>query len=89
MKTTTMIRSAVAQWTELERERVGDSRLKPADATGRPSGQDRPAAVRAAKRSFHAVHAPDREHVRGVPAADHDDILRTDEPVDVVDGAVE
>ena len=35
------------------------------------------------------MNSPYREHVRGVPPAHHDDVLRADEPLDVGDGSAE
>src|SRR5258706_3425603 len=68
----------IVERAELRRERVGDPGLEPADAAGRPAGEDRAGGIRVAQRAIDAVQPPDREHVRGVAAADHDDVLLPD-----------
>ena len=82
-------REPIVQRAELGCERVGDAGLEPADAAGRPPRQDRSRRIGVTQRAVDAVETPDREHVRGVAAADHHDVLLADERRDVLDLAVE
>ena len=67
---------AVAHPLELRAERVGHARLEPADHPGAPAGEDDAGFPGLAEDPVEAVHAPDREHVRRVAAADEDDVVR-------------
>src|SRR5258706_13929405 len=66
---------AIVERAELRRERVGDPGLEPADAAGRPAGEDRAGGIRLAERGIEAVQPPDPGLVRVVAAADHADVL--------------
>ena len=70
---------AVAHPLELRAERVGHAGLEPADHSGAHARQDRALLPRLAQQRVETVDAPDREHVRGVAAADDDHVLREDE----------
>ena len=80
---------AVAERAEVRREGVGNSALEPTQTTRRPAAEHRALRVCVTQRALDAVKPPDREHVRGVSAANDDDVLGPDEGVDVVDHAVE
>ena len=57
---------------------VGDGVLEPAVRAGAPAAEDGAALPRLSQGDVDAVHAPDRERVRRVPAAHVDDVLRGD-----------
>src|SRR5256714_7326831 len=68
---------------ELDPERVGHAGLEPADRAGAHSREHDPTLPGLAEDPVDAVDAPDREHVRRVPAADVDDVLGEQEVTDV------
>ena len=65
----------VAHARELRPERVGHAGLEPADHAGAPAREQDAGLPGLAQNPVEAVHAPDREHVRRVPAADEDHVL--------------
>ena len=68
-------RCAVAELAQLWAERVGDARLEPAVGARAHAAENDAATPRLAERAVDPVDAPDREHVRGVAAADVDHVL--------------
>src|SRR5581483_6742014 len=60
---------------ELRAERIGHARLEPADHPGTRTPEDAAVLPRLSEQRVDAVHAPDREHVRGVATADADAVL--------------
>src|SRR5207247_2120426 len=69
----------VAQVSQVEAEGIADRALEPAVHAGAHAAQHHAVVPRLAQRLVHAVHAPDGQHVRGVAAADVDDVLIADE----------
>ena len=64
---------------ELRPERVRDALLEPADHPGARAPEHVPCSHASRISCVDPVHAPDREHVRGVAAADADRVLREHE----------
>ena len=60
---------------QLRAERIRDARLEPADPAGARTAQHDAGVARLREERVHAVHPPDREHVRRVAAAHEDQIL--------------
>src|SRR5439155_4027618 len=69
----------VAQVSQVEAEGIADRALEPAVHAGAHAAQHHAVVPCLAQRLVHAVHAPDGQHVRGVAAADVDDVLIADE----------
>ena len=65
----------VAHPGELGPERVGHAGLEPADHPRAPAAEQHTGLPGLAQERVEAVHAPDREHVRRVAAADEDRVL--------------
>src|ERR1035437_11010571 len=55
---------------------VRDAGFEPADHPGAPAGEQDARLPGFAEDLVEAVHAPDREHVRGVPSRDDHDVVR-------------
>src|SRR5207244_12727024 len=76
-----------AQRRELVAKGVGHAGLEPADRAGAAPSEDDPALPRLPQDRVDTVHAPDREHVRGVPTADVDDVVCGEDVPNVGPGA--
>src|SRR5438552_2198891 len=75
---------AVAHAGELRAERIRNAGLEPADHPGAPAHEHDAALPRVAQHLVEAVQTPDREHVRGVAAANENHVVLEREPAQVV-----
>src|ERR1051325_1087205 len=80
---------AVVERAQRTAEGVGETVLEPAVRAGADAAEERAIVAGLFENRIEAVHAPDREHVRRIAAADVDDVVPQHERAEIAHGAVE